>query len=135
MPGEEGEEIQSPKRKNRVESEETQDYVREAKDTGQEEAEGLSFVPSAISAPRKSMFRSDNQCSKKTLSFWQLASVVIQEGEEPYTTNLCQKCYNDSLKAKWENTDKLGGHSSRGKKAPWKALENDGRRTTRARNV
>ena len=71
----------------RVESEETQDYVREAKDTGQEEAEGLSFVPSAISAPRKPMFRSDSQKSEKTLSFWQLASVVIQEGEEPYTTN------------------------------------------------
>ena len=56
VPGEEGAEIQSPKRKIiRVESEETQDYVREAKDTGQEEAEGLSFVPSAISAPRKPM--------------------------------------------------------------------------------
>ena len=110
--------------------------MREAKDTGQEEAEGLSFVPSAISAPRKPMFRSDNQCSEKTLSFWQLASVVIQEGEEPYTTNLCQKCYNDSLKAKWENTDKLAVETVRGAKgAPWKALENDGRRTTRARNV
>ena len=86
----------------RVESEETQDYVREAKDTGQEETEGLSFVPSAISAPRKPMFLSDNQCSEKTLSFWQLASVVIQEGEESCTTNLCEKCCGDSLKAKWE---------------------------------
>ena len=38
--------------------------------------------------------------AKKTLSFWQLASVVIQEGEESFTTNLCQKCYNESLKAK-----------------------------------
>ena len=58
--------------------------MREAKDTGQEEAEGLSFVPSAISAPRKPMFLSDNQCSEKTLSFWQLASVVIQEGATHY---------------------------------------------------
>ena len=68
--------------------------------TDQEEAEELSFVPSAISVPRKLMFRCDNQCIKKNLSFWQLASVVTQEGEESYTTNLCQKCYNDSLKAK-----------------------------------
>ena len=49
------------------------------------------------------LFRCDNQCSEKTLSFWQLASVVMQEGEESYTTNLCQKCDNDSLMAKGEN--------------------------------
>ena len=62
---------------------------------------------------------------RKTLSFWQLASVVIQEGEESYTTNLCQKCYNDSLKAKGrKNTEKLAV-----------ALENDGKRTIRTRNV
>ena len=66
VPGEEGEEIRSPKRNIiRVVSEETQDYVREAKDTDQEEAEELSFVPSAISVPRKPMFRCDNQCSEK----------------------------------------------------------------------
>ena len=65
VPGEEGEEIKSPKRKTiRVESEETQDYAREAKDTDQEEAEELSFSPSAISVPRKPMFRCDNQCRK-----------------------------------------------------------------------
>ena len=101
VPGEEGEEIKSPKRKMmRVESEETQDYVKEANSTDQEEAEELSFVPSAISVPQKLMFRCDNQCSEKTVSFWQLASVVIHEGEESYRTNICQKCYNDSLKVK-----------------------------------
>ena len=42
--------------------------------------------------------------AKKPLSFWQLESVVIQEGEESCTTNLCQKCHNDSLKAKGEKT-------------------------------
>ena len=48
-PGEEGEEVKSPKRKAiRVESEETQDYVREAKDLNQEEAEEISFVASAM---------------------------------------------------------------------------------------
>ena len=47
-------EIKSPKRKIiRVESEETQDYVREAKDLNQEEAEEISSVPSAISVPAK----------------------------------------------------------------------------------
>ena len=88
MPGEEGEEIKSPKEKIiPVEPEETQDYVNEAKSTDQEEAEELSFVPSAISVPQKLMFRCDNLCSEKTLSFWQLASVVIQEAEESHTTN------------------------------------------------
>ena len=63
------------------------------------------FVPSAISVPQKPLFRCDNQCSEKTLSFWQLASVVIKEGEESYTTNLCQK---ESLKAKGrKTTDKM----------------------------
>ena len=40
---------------------------------------------------------------RKDLSFWQLASLVIQEGEESYTTNLCQKCYNESLKEQGED--------------------------------
>ena len=61
--------------------------MREAKFTDQEQAEEFSFAPSAISVPRKPMFRCDNQCSEKTLSFLQLASVVIQEGEESNTTN------------------------------------------------
>ena len=58
-PGEEGEEILSAKRNVIwVESEETQDCVRKAKGTDQEEAEEMSFVPNAISVPRKAMFRS-----------------------------------------------------------------------------
>ena len=90
--------------------------MREAKSTDQEEAEELSFVPSAISVPQKLMFRCDNQCSEKTLSVWQLASVVIQEGEESNTINLCEKCYNGSLKAKGENADKLAVETVRGGK-------------------
>ena len=85
----------SPKRKAiRVASEETQDYVKEANDMNQEEAQEISFVPSANSVPQKPLFRCDNQCSEKTLSFWQFASVVIKEGEESHTTNLCQQCFN-----------------------------------------
>ena len=99
----EGEEIGSPKRKViRVESEETQDYVREAKSAEQEEVEERIFVPGAMSVPQKPLFRCDNHHSEKTLSYWQLASVVINEGEESYTTNLCQMCFNKSLKAKGE---------------------------------
>ena len=37
-----------------MESEETQDYVREAKDVDLEEAEEISFVRSANSVPQKS---------------------------------------------------------------------------------
>ena len=62
------------------------------------------FVPSAVSVPQKKMFRCGNQCSEKSLSCWQLASVVINAGEESYTTNLCQKWFNNSLKAKGEKT-------------------------------
>ena len=52
-PGEEGDEVKSPKRKViRVESEETQDYVR-ANDLDHEESEEKSFVSSAISVPQK----------------------------------------------------------------------------------
>ena len=105
VPGEEDKEIKSPRRKLiRGESKEPQDDAREASDTDQEEAERLSFAPSATSVPQKPLFRGDNQCSEKTLNKGQLVSVVIQEGEESYTTNICQKCYNDSLKAKGEKT-------------------------------
>ena len=100
VPGEEGEEIKSPKRKViRVEPEETQDYTREAKSAEQEEVKERIFVSSALSVPQKMMFRCDKQCSEKSLSCWQLASVVKNEGEELYTTNLWQKCFNKSLKA------------------------------------
>ena len=52
--GEEGAETQSPERKViRAESEETQDYVRESSNMSREEAEEISFVPSAISVQPK----------------------------------------------------------------------------------
>ena len=99
-PGEGSEEVKSPKRKViRLESEETQDYVREANDLNQEESEEISFVPSGISVPQKPSFVTI-RCSEKTLSFWQFSSVVIKQGEESHTTNLCQQCHNESLVAK-----------------------------------
>ena len=73
-----------------MESEETVDYVRTAKSAESEEEERRTFVPSVLSVPLKLLFRCDNQCSEKTLSYWQLASVVVNAGDEAYTTNLCQ---------------------------------------------
>ena len=66
-PGEEGDEVKCQKRKViRVESKDTQDYVRESLDLSREEAEEISFMPSAISVPPKPVLRCDNMCSEKT---------------------------------------------------------------------
>ena len=101
MPGEECEEVKSPKRKViRVESDETQDYGKESLDLSREEAEEISFVPSAINVPPKPMFRCDNRFSEKNLSVWQFVSVVLKEGGESYITNVCQECDNKILVAK-----------------------------------
>ena len=99
----EGEETRSPKRKViRVESEKTQDYVTAENSSEFEEEKERTFVPSAVCVPLKPLFRCDKQCSEKTRSYWQLASVVLNEGGEAYTTNLCQKCWNKHLQAKGE---------------------------------
>ena len=83
VPGEESEEKKSRIRKViRVDPDETQDYVREAKSAEQEEVEERIFAPSAVRVPQNMMFRCDKQCSEKSLRYWQLASVVINEGEE-----------------------------------------------------
>ena len=71
--------------------------MREGKrSTEQEENEQRT----AVSVPLKPLFRCDRQCSEETLSYWQLASVVVNEGDEAYTTNLCQMCFNKHLQAK-----------------------------------
>ena len=94
--GDEGAEVQNPRRKViRVESEETQDCVRESLNVSGDEAEDISFVPSALSIPRGPMFWCDTRCSDKALRFWQFASVVVVDVEESYTVNLCQQCYKE----------------------------------------
>ena len=101
----EGEGIRSPKRKViRVEAEETQDYVREEKITEFEEEKQRTFIPSAVSVPPKLLFRCDRQYSEKILSFWQLASVVVNEGDEAHTTNLCQIGFNKHFAGKRRRT-------------------------------
>ena len=53
---EEVEEVKSPKTKViRVESEETQDYLKEARNVSHEEMEEKCYVPSAISVPQKTL--------------------------------------------------------------------------------
>ena len=76
--------------------------MREGKSTKQEEDEERTFVPSAVSVPPKPLFRCDRQYSEKTLSCWQLVSVVVNEGDEAQTTNLCHKCFNKHLQTKGE---------------------------------
>ena len=86
----------------RVELAETPDCVKDGRNTEQEEEVKRTFVPSAVSVPLESLFRCDRQCSEKTLSYRQLASVVVNEGDEAFSTNLCQKGSNKHLQAKGE---------------------------------
>ena len=106
-----------------------QDHAREEKITEFEEEKQRTFIPSAVGVPLKPLFRCDKQCSEKTLSYWQLASVVVNEGDEAYT---CQKCVNTHLQAKGEepltNVKWREGVSG-------KNVENDGERAISARDV
>ena len=76
--------------------------VREAKITDFEVEKQRTFISSAAGVPLKPLFRYDKQCSEKTVSCWQLASVEVDDGDEAYTTNLCQKCSNKHLQANGE---------------------------------
>ena len=39
----------------------------------------------------------DNRCSDKAVRCWQFASVVVEEGGEVHTVNLCQQCCNKQM--------------------------------------
>ena len=81
----------------RVESEETQDHVRETLAIGQGEAEDIGFVPSARGEPRGPVYWCDNRCSEKAIRYWQIASIIDEEGGEAHTIILCQQGYNEKL--------------------------------------
>ena len=133
----EGEEKKKTKKKViRVESEETQDYVKEAKSMEYEEEEERTLVPSAVSVPLTPLFRCDIQCSEKTLTDWQLA-VVVNEGDEAYTTNLFQKCFNQHLQAEGEKPLTIVQWRQVVVKKVYRGRmwENDGKRTMFAWNV
>ena len=86
--------VQKKRNVIRVESEETQDYVRETLTLSQEEAEELGFVPSALREPR---IGATIDAVKKTVGYWQFASVVVEEGGEARTINLCQQCCKEQM--------------------------------------
>ena len=68
---------------------------------------------------------------KKVLSFWQVAPLVIEEGEESYTANLFQQCRNKKLMAKGEAPlDEVAVVCSREKRRMWQASENAGETST-----
>ena len=96
----EGEEIISPKRNViLVESEETQDCVREAKSTEFEEEEERTFVPSAVSVPLKPLFRCDISAAKRpsATGSWLLCwSMKVMKHTRPtcvrsVSTNTCMQ--------------------------------------------
>ena len=84
----------------RVESAETQDFVRERvahEEINQEEADEMGFVPSALSELRGAFYWCDNRCSDEALRLLQIASMVIEEGGEARTINLRKRCCNEKL--------------------------------------
>ena len=75
--------------------------------------------------------------SEKAIRYWQIASMVVEEGGEAHTINLCQQCYSAKLMQQgkqplnlwqWERDSGEEG-------ATRKDLESDGKRTISARNV
>ena len=85
VPQEDNAELQSPKSKVIwVESEETQDHVCETLAISQETAQETGFVPSALSEPRGPIYWCDNRCSEKAVTYWQIASMVVEEGGEAH---------------------------------------------------
>ena len=98
-PHEASAEVQSSQRKViRVESEETQDYVRETLAISQAEAEELGFVPSALGEPRWAVCWCDSRWSEKAIGYWQIASMVVEEGGEARTINLGKRGSGTSQK-------------------------------------
>ena len=113
-----------------VDSEETHDFGRESLNLSREEVEERSFVPSALNIPRGPMFSCDNHCSDKDVRFLQFAPVVVEDGTESYTDNLCQQCFNERLTAQslaplkswqWQAVVEKKAHRGR----LWRMLEKD----------
>ena len=54
-------------------------------------------MPSTLSEPRGPIDWCDNQCSEKAVRYWRISSMVVEEGGEAHTFNLCQQCFNGKL--------------------------------------
>ena len=104
--------------------------MRESPNLSGEEAEETSFVPSALSIPRKPLFLCDNRRSDKALRFWQY-------GEEAHTINLCQQCYNGKSDGTGPGSVQVlaveGSGGTEG--ASWQIVEDVGKGPVYTRNV
>ena len=79
----------------------------------------------------------DNRCSGKALRYLQIASMVIEEGGQARTINLCKLCHNAKLVQQGKQPQKIEG-MKRGvgeEGTSWQAMEDLRKRTISARDV
>ena len=123
-PDEEGEEIKKVRKGKviRVESEETQDYVREAKIAEQEEVEERFFAASASNVPQKMMF-SLRQAMQREVTQLLAAGVcvVINEGEEIVHDQLMPEVLHQFSEGKKEKNQIVEKKANRGR--IWRMME------------
>ena len=96
----------------------------------QKETDEMGFVPCTPSEPRGAFYWCDNRCSEQASRYMQIASMVIEEGGEARTINLCKLYYNakpvqqckQPLKSwEWKEVEEKKGHRGR----MWKVFENE----------
>ena len=81
-----------------MDSEETQDFVRETLAMSQEEAEERLALGQVLQVSlEESITCATTVAVVKPLRFLQNASMVIEEGCEARTINLCHRCFNEKL--------------------------------------
>ena len=54
----------------------------------------LSFVPSAGGWPPRFDLVRDHKCSERRFRFYDVAVIVVEEGDTPHTTHLCRNWYD-----------------------------------------
>ena len=137
VPGEEGEDVKVQKKKViRVESEETQEYLKKEIVQRREESEVRTFVPSAVGVPHKKLFRFDKQVarSRSASGSWRLSWLMKVMKHTPPTcvrsvsTNTCRQKEKTAVKRAVESS---GGKEG----VPRKDVENGGKRTICKENV
>ena len=66
---------------------------------------------------------------KKAVRYWQIVSMVIEEGGEACTVNLCQQCCNEQFGAARQAAAEIVAMEKewRRRSASWKAMEGDGK--------
>ena len=59
--------------------------------------EDPSFIPSAVSEPRRALHMCDNMCREEGSKFYQFVAIVAEEGGAARTINLCKQRDNVRL--------------------------------------